>query len=160
VWCFFIAGGFSFRSILAQSHRLSAATPEFILGKMEGMDAETTVMRGSAAEQLAADYLRAHGARVLARNLRCRAGEIDVVALDGSVLAIVEVRQRRRSDFGGAGGSVTWRKQRKIIRATRYFWQRHEHWRGLVMRFDVLAVEGPPSGAHRLVWIKDAFRAT
>jgi putative endonuclease len=147
------------RMILAQSHRISVATPDFIPGNIARMKAETTVMRGCAAEQLAAQYLQAQGVRIVARNLRCRAGEIDLVALDGSVLAIVEVRQRACSDFGGAGGSITWRKRRKIIRATRYFWQLRQHWRGLAMRFDVLAVEGLPGGAHRVVWIKDAFRA-
>jgi len=124
------------------------------------MNADSTVQRGHTSEQLAAEYLQAQGMLILGRNLRCRAGEIDLVGLDDSVLAIVEVRQRERTDFGGAFGSVTWRKQRKIIRATRYFWQRQAEWRTHVMRFDVLAVEGPPRGAHRLVWIKDAFRAT
>ena len=97
---------------------------------------------------------------ILARNLRCRAGELDLVGLDDSVLAIVEVRQRERDDFGGACGSVSWHKQRKIIRATRYFWQRQSEWRAHAMRFDVIALEGLPRGVHRLVWIKDAFRAT
>jgi putative endonuclease len=124
------------------------------------MNADSTAQRGTAAEQLAADYLRAQGVLILARNLRCRAGEIDLVGLDDCVLAIVEVRQRAHTDFGGAFGSVTWRKQRKIIRATQYFWQRQAEWRVHTMRFDVLAVEGMPCGAHRLVWIKDAFRAT
>jgi putative endonuclease len=123
------------------------------------MNVESTLQRGTAAEQLAAEYLQARGVLILARNLRCRAGEIDLVGLDGPVLAIVEVRQRERSDFGGAFGSVTWRKQRKIIRATRYFWQLHAEWRNHLMRFDVLALEGLPSGAHRVVWLKDAFRA-
>jgi putative endonuclease len=124
------------------------------------MNADSTVQRGSAAEQLAAEYLQARGVVILARNLRCRAGELDLVGLDDCVLAIVEVRQRQRTDFGGAFGSVTWRKQRRIIRATRYFWQRQADWRRHLMRFDVLALEGLPCGAHRMVWIKDAFRAT
>jgi putative endonuclease len=115
---------------------------------------------GAASEQLAAEYLQARGVLILARNLRCRAGELDLVGLDGGVLAVVEVRQRGRADFGGALGSVTWRKRRKIIRATRFFWQRRAAWRRHVMRFDVLAVDGPPGGVQRIVWIKDAFRAT
>ena len=69
------------------------------------------------------------------------------------------MRQRAKRDFGGALASVTWRKQRKIIRATQFFLQRQAKWRSRVMRFDVLAVEGLPDGAHRIVWIKDAFRA-
>jgi Holliday junction resolvase-like predicted endonuclease len=38
--------------------------------------------------------------------------------------------------------------------------QRQAGWRNHVLRFDVLAVEGVPGGAHRIIWIKDAFRAT
>jgi putative endonuclease len=76
------------------------------------------------------------------------------------VLAIVEVRQRARFDFGGALASVNWRKQRKIMRATRILLQRQPQWRSHAMRFDVVGVEGLPDGTHRIVWIKDAFRAT
>ena len=124
------------------------------------MSTESRLQRGTASEQLAADYLQARGVTVLARNVRCRAGELDLVCLDSGVLAIVEVRQREKIDFGGALASVTWRKQRKIIRATQFLLQRQAEWRRYVMRFDVLAVEGVPDGAHRIVWIKDAFRAT
>ena len=116
--------------------------------------------RGAASEQLAADYLQAQGLVVVAQNLRCRAGELDLVCLDGGVLAIVEVRQRLRADFGGALASVNGRKQRKIIRAARVFWQRRAEWRARVLRFDVVGIEGLPEGANRIVWIKDAFRAT
>jgi putative endonuclease len=120
---------------------------------------DSRLQRGAASEQLAVEFLRARGLIVLARNARCKAGELDLVCLDGDVLAIVEVRQRAKHDFGGALASVTWRKQRKIIRATRYFLQRQAGWRAHAMRFDVLAVEGVPDGAHRIVWIRDAFRA-
>ncbi len=92
--------------------------------------------------------------------MRCRAGELDLVCLDGPVLAIVEVRQRIRGDFGGAVASVNHAKQRKIIRATQFFWQRTPSWRACRMRFDVIGVEGLPDGTHLIHWIKDAFRAT
>jgi putative endonuclease len=121
---------------------------------------DSRLQSGAAAEQLAAEYLQARGLVVLERNVRCRAGELDLVCLDSGVLAVVEVRQRVRVDFGGALASVTWRKQRKIIRATQLFLQRRAQWRRHGVRFDVLAVEGVPDGAHRIVWIKDAFRAT
>jgi putative endonuclease len=128
--------------------------------KLACVSTDSRVQSGAAAERLAAEYLQARGLAVLARNVRCRAGELDLVCLDGGVLAIVEVRQRVRIDFGGALASVTWRKQRRIIRAAQFLLQRQARWRRRVMRFDVLAVEGTPDGAHRIVWIKDAFRAT
>jgi putative endonuclease len=118
----------------------------------------TRLQRGAASEQLAAAHLRAKGLRVIACNLRCRGGELDLVCLDGAVLAVVEVRQRVRGDFGGAVASVNRRKQRKIIHAVRFFLQRERAWRAYVIRFDVVGVQGLPDGTPRIIWIKDAFR--
>jgi putative endonuclease len=119
---------------------------------------DVRMQRGAAAEELAAQYLQVRGLKILARNLRCKAGELDLVCLDGGVLAIVEVRQRGSLQFGGALASVNWTKQRKIIRAAQFFLRREKHWKNLSMRFDVLAIEGLPDGAHRVDWVKDAFR--
>jgi putative endonuclease len=119
---------------------------------------DVRMQRGAAAEELAAQYLQVRGLKILARNLRCKAGELDLVCLDGGVLAIVEVRQRGSLHFGGALASVNWTKQRKIIRAAQFFLRREKHWKNLSMRFDVLAIEGLPDGAHRVDWVKDAFR--
>jgi putative endonuclease len=116
--------------------------------------------RGAASEQLAAAYLQTRGLVVVAQNLRCRAGELDLVCLDGDVLAIVEVRQRGRLDFGGPLASVDRRKQHKIIRAARFLIRGRPQWRSHAMRFDVVGVEGLPDGTCRIVWVKDAFRAT
>ena len=144
---------------MPRTGRKSAQTPAARPRNMTCVPTESRLQRGAAAEQLAAEYLQARGVVVLARNLRCRGGELDLVCLDGAVLAVVEVRQRGRADFGGAAGSVTRRKQRKLIRAVRFFLQRQPAWRAYAMRFDVLALEGVPAGEHRMVWIQDAFRA-
>jgi putative endonuclease len=115
--------------------------------------------RGAECEALAALFLEAHGLEVLARNLRCKAGELDLVCRDGDVLAIVEVRQRQRDDYGGASASVNAAKQRKIILAARYFLERRAILSAYTLRFDVVAVQGSPRGTHSIRWIKDAFRA-
>jgi putative endonuclease len=119
---------------------------------------DVRMLRGMAAEDLAAQYLQLRGAKILARNLRCKAGELDLVCLDAGVLAIVEVRQRGSAGFGGAAASVTWAKQRKIVRAAQFFLRREKRWRNFSIRFDVLAIEGLPEGTHRIEWLKDAFR--
>ncbi len=124
------------------------------------MSSDSKQARGAASERLAADYLQSRGLRVLAHNLRYRAGELDLLCLDDGVLAVVEVRQRVTLDFGGALASVDRRKQRKIIRAARILMQRQPCWRRLAVRFDVIGIDGLPGGEHRMVWIKDAFRAT
>jgi putative endonuclease len=121
---------------------------------------DSRLLRGIAAEGIAAEYLEARGIVVLARNVRCKTGELDLVCRDGDVLMIVEVRQRGGQDFGGALASVTWRKQRKIVRAARFFLQRHLEWRDYPVRFDVIGLEGLPDCTHELIWVKDAFRAT
>jgi putative endonuclease len=145
--------------ILPRTGRISALTAKAGPRNIGRVSTESRQQRGAAAERLAAAHLETHGLVVLARNLRCRGGELDLVCLDEGVLAIVEVRQRARNDFGGALASVNRRKQRKIMRAARFFLQRMPEWRACAMRFDVLALDGIPAGDHRIVWIKDAFRA-
>ena len=116
-------------------------------------------LRGAACESIAAEYLERQGLQIVARNLRCKAGEIDLVCRDGAVLAVVEVRQRQSRDYGGALGSVDAGKQRKIILTARLLLERLASRSTLTLRFDVVAVQGMPDGAHDIVWIKDAFRA-
>ncbi len=115
--------------------------------------------RGGEAETLAAEYLSARGLEVLARNIRCKGGELDLLCRDGELLVVVEVRQRSRHDYGGALASITWRKRRKIIRATRYLLKTAPQWRNRRLRFDVIGLQGLPERAPELEWIKDAFRA-
>jgi putative endonuclease len=115
-------------------------------------------LRGAAAERIAADYLSNCGLEILARNLRCRAGELDLVCLDRDILVIVEVRQRASMRFGGAPGSVTAAKQRRILRAARFYWQRNPAWRHRVVRFDVLCLQAGSDDTARIIWLRDAFR--
>ena len=115
---------------------------------------------GQCAEDLALVYLAARGLELLARNVRCKAGEIDLVCREGATLVLIEVRQRARLRFGGALASVGHLKRRKLIRAARFFLKTRPAWRRRIVRFDVVAIQGNPYGAHEIAWIKDAFRAT
>ncbi|MBV6273317.1 YraN family protein [Alcaligenaceae bacterium CGII-47] len=114
--------------------------------------------QGYAAEAQAGDYLTGQGLQLLARNLRCKAGEIDLIARDGSVLVFVEVRARHNARFGGAAASVNREKQKKLIRAAQYFLsqltERHFSGHPPACRFDVVCLE-----ADGLTWIKNAFAA-
>lgn len=113
---------------------------------------------GDGFEERAALWLRESGLRLLARNYRCRGGEIDIVALDGECLVFLEVRRRSNPRFAGAAASVDRRKQQRILRAAQLFLQRHPQWSALPCRFDVVAFEPPqsaPDSAPR--WIRAAF---
>jgi putative endonuclease len=72
---------------------------------------------GALGEQLAVDYLTSLGWRVLARNWRCRHGELDVIAVDPSGVAVfVEVKSRTGDQFGGIAQAVTPDKVRRLRR--------------------------------------------
>jgi putative endonuclease len=73
--------------------------------------------RGVPAENLAAAFLEGQGLKILERNYRCRFGEIDLIASSGATLVFVEVRARRSSAFGGAAGSITAAKRRRLVAA-------------------------------------------
>lgn len=120
---------------------------------------ETTTVLGRRGEDLALQYLEARGLRLLERNYRCRGGEIDLVMLDGTTLALIEVRSRSSSDFGGAAASVGTRKQRRFIVAARHLMLTRPQMRKLAARFDVVAVDrAEGSGEQVVTWVRDAFR--
>ncbi len=74
---------------------------------------------GARAEALAAAFLEARGLGIVARNVRSRHGELDLVARDGAMLVFVEVRLRRGAAFGGAIASITPAKQARLLAAAR-----------------------------------------
>ena len=115
---------------------------------------------GLQAENAAAAYLHAQGARILLRNYRCRCGELDIVALLGeSELAIVEVRTRSSSTYGGAAASVDAAKRQRLIRAASRLLQQRKDLAKLRARFDVIVVTNPFADVPHIEWFKHAFSA-
>jgi putative endonuclease len=76
---------------------------------------------GRRGEEAALDRYTRGGYRVLARNWRCRLGEIDLVLERGTVLVVCEVKARRSASLGGPFESVTVRKQEKLRRLAQAF---------------------------------------
>ena len=114
---------------------------------------------GKLAEDLAARFLEQRGVHVLARNYRCRGGEIDLVCRSGKELVFVEVRLRRNTAYGGAGASITPTKQRRIVLAARHYLNAQATAES-DCRFDCILFDGADSLAeNRLEWIRDAFSA-
>lgn len=71
---------------------------------------------GARGEAAAAAFLARAGMTVVDRNWRCKAGEIDIVALDGDTLVVVEVKTRRTPAKGSPEEAVSPAKQRKLVR--------------------------------------------
>jgi putative endonuclease len=108
--------------------------------------------QGQRAEELCADLLRRAGLRILARNWRCRLGEIDLVAEDAGTLVFAEVRLRRDTRYGGAAESITAAKRARIVAAARLFLAGRA---AAPCRFDVLLLDALDPA--RVQWIRDAF---
>jgi putative endonuclease len=109
---------------------------------------------GSQAEERAALLLRRAGCDILARNFRCRMGELDIVARRGGLLIIAEVRLRSSSEFGGAAASITAAKRARIVRAARLLLARQPALAALTVRFDTLLLS---SSSGPIEWIEGAF---
>lgn len=113
---------------------------------------------GGRWERHAESYLTERGLQCIARNHRCRGGEIDLIMLAAEILVFVEVRYRQRTRFGTAAESVDTRKQRRIICAAQDFLMRHENFSNYPCRFDVLALGGD-ADTPSCDWIAGAFSA-
>lgn len=113
---------------------------------------------GARAEAAAARWLERQGMRLVARNYRCKVGELDVVGLDGDTLVFVEVRLRGRGSLAGAAESVTTAKQRRLTRAATHFLASHPRWQRHPCRFDVMAGREASDG-FAWEWLQHAFDA-
>lgn len=109
-------------------------------------------LRGRRAERLAAGWLRLKGYRIVARNFRVPAGEIDLIARKGRLLAMIEVKTR--ADFASAGESLGGRQHRRIARAAEAFLQQRPALAPFAVRFDVILVAPNRFPRHLL----DAWR--
>lgn len=107
---------------------------------------------GTAYESLAADYLKRKGFRILERNFRCRAGEIDLIAREGRSLVFIEVKYRRSRRSGMPEEAVSPAKRRTICRVSDYYRLRKGISDVLPLRYDVLAIE-----ADEIRYYRNAF---
>lgn len=114
---------------------------------------------GAWGENLAADYLRKTGYRIVSRNFRCRLGEIDLIAQRGNILAFVEVKLRKTRQFGEAREFVTFEKQRKTRLAASYYLSGSGINQSVQPRFDVMEVYAPNgvNGPFTVNYLENAF---
>ena len=112
----------------------------------------TTKGQGDQAEALARAFLQSKGLRWVQSNFRSPGRDAD------NTLVFVEVRQRSRSDFGGAGSSIDGLKRSRIIFAARHYLMRLPS--PPPCRFDVVLIDGGPNDQGEVSWFKAAFDAS
>jgi putative endonuclease len=108
---------------------------------LTGMTTLTRAELGALGEQLAVDHLTGQGWAILARNWRCRYGELDVIVADpaASTVVFVEVKTRTGDGFGGLAYAVPAAKVRRLRRVAG-LWLTGQDTRWAALRIDVIGV--------------------
>lgn len=106
---------------------------------------------GARAEQAACAFLASRGLAIVARNVRNRFGEIDVIARDGDTLVFVEVRLRRSGAYGGAAASITPAKAARLVAAAQAYLATLAH--EPPCRIDALLFDRPEGG--EVEWLRN-----
>jgi len=115
--------------------------------------------RGRRAEWIAKWWIRAKGYRILDQRARTAAGEIDLIAMRGKVLAFIEVKARPSVEE--AIGSVGSRQRGRIIRAASLWCARYTAFQGLNWRYDLFVVTpGRWPVHHRAAWLPEDTYST
>jgi len=112
---------------------------------------------GKKGEEIAAGYLEKKGYQILEKNWRQWKNEIDVIAMDGKYLVIIEVKTRQSNYFGEPETAVTRDKQRALIRAANAY-VRYKNI-NCEVRFDILSIIVSKTSEH-IHHIVDAFYPT
>jgi putative endonuclease len=130
-----------------------------IAARMRGLPARPRGPRGVGYdwERTAEKALEAEGYKILARNFRTRAGEIDFVAEENGILCFVEVKGRSGVGFGLPAEAVDAEKQRRIFRTAEAYLRRRRG-RRPTCRFDVVAILGKQGDDSTIDILRDAFQ--
>jgi putative endonuclease len=126
------------RSAVIPAQRIPASVPS---RRVTGMTMLTRAEIGALGERLAAEHLTGLGLRILARNWRCRYGELDVIAVDPATdtVVFVEVKTRTGDGFGGLAQAVTAQKARRLRRLAA-IWLAGQKQSWASVRIDVIGV--------------------
>jgi putative endonuclease len=111
---------------------------------------------GREGERLACALLGDAGLRVVARNWRCRLGEIDIVAVAPGLLVFCEVKTRRGDGYGTPAAAVTPAKQARLRHLAAAYLASVDQ-PSCRVRFDVVAVTWPRGCTPRLVHLPGVF---
>lgn len=113
---------------------------------------------GNTGETLAREILAREGYEIIAARYRYARGEIDLIGIDGGILAFVEVKARRRDSYGAPAEAVDRYKRRRLIGAARHFLYTRRI-RDQQCRFDVLSLYlDSGGGLIRYQLYRDAFQ--
>ncbi|MCL2332893.1 MAG: YraN family protein [Actinomycetia bacterium] len=118
--------------------------------------AHTRRALGRQGEEAAAVFLQNLGQRIIARNWRCRLGEVDLITRDGDTIVFCEVKTRKSLGAGQPFESITARKQQRYSRLAEFWLSRHQE-EDCAVRFDAVSILVKTEHEAELTLIKGAF---
>ena len=104
--------------------------------------AKNTTAVGLRAEKVAADYMRAQGYKLVARNDRTRFAELDLILANRENIVFVEVKYRVHAEYGGGAGAITADKLRRLRNAAEVWLAEHRGYDSLQPRVDLVSIQG------------------
>lgn len=107
---------------------------------MTGEEKMSTTSFGKYGEDLATEFLRSHGYKIIERNFRIRGGELDIIALENNTLIYIEVKTRTSHQFGLPLESVTPYKIKFLERCAKFYRNARKNL-PLAERIDVVTVD-------------------
>jgi putative endonuclease len=110
---------------------------------------------GKQGEELAVDFLKDNGYKIIAHNYKCKLGEIDIIAKDRKTICFIEVKTRNTERFGLPSEAISGKKQVHLARAALFFLKENRLLNQRA-RFDVVCLSCA-QGLPRIELIKDAF---
>lgn len=120
---------------------------------MEGRKAIGTFFEGVAAR-----YLNSQGVRIREFNVYNRGGEIDLIGEDRGTLVFFEVRYRGSGSLVDPASSISYSKQKRLLKAVSFYLHRHQLW-NVPSRIDVVAITPGTVKKYRVQWIRNAIQA-
>ena len=113
---------------------------------------------GNYGENLSLKHLIKNNYKILDTNFRTSYGEIDIVATINNIIVFLEIKSRYTDSFGKAIESITYYKQKQIIKLTKYYIHRYNLYNYNV-RYDIIEVYfNNRNNLYKLNHIIDAFR--
>ena len=76
---------------------------------------------GKLGEDIAENYLKQKGYKILDRNFECRQGELDIIALDKKEIVFIEVKTRTSNKYGTPSEAVNKTKQKHMLQTIKYY---------------------------------------
>lgn len=115
---------------------------------------KTTTKKGEWGEQLAVNYLKSKGMKIVAQRFRHGRNEIDIICFENDTLVFIEVKYRKSQHFGFPEESVTVQKMERIKSCAEEYCLQKD-WKGNI-RFDILSITDIRNKVE-YVLLSDAF---